>query len=94
MNDRWLNILKNRLPTIDLIDISDEIHPFNAQKRQFAPEHSQTSYITMLKQEFAIGDYMEDPSDTLKITHYGRLTTIMLIQELCMFKKYKIETYS
>ena len=33
MNRRWLNIIKKRLPTIDLIDISVEVLPFGANKR-------------------------------------------------------------
>ena len=58
MNARWLKIIQRKIPTIDLIDISTEINPNNSQKRQFAPEYSYKSYITMLRQEYSIGDYI------------------------------------
>ena len=37
---------EKQLPAIDLIDILAETT--NAEKRQFAPEYSQSSYMTML----------------------------------------------
>ena len=33
MNNRWFKIIKQRLPTVDLIDISAEVFPFGTKKR-------------------------------------------------------------
>ena len=49
MNKRWLKVLQRKVPTIDLVDISAEVFPFKVQKRQFAPEYSYSSYISMLR---------------------------------------------
>jgi hypothetical protein len=46
------------LPAIDLIDLSNEKDPYGGVKVQFAPEFSQSAYRQMLRQEFAIGDYI------------------------------------
>lgn len=48
MQKRWLRILKNRIPKLDLADIFCEKLPFNTKKRQFAPEYSQIFYEAML----------------------------------------------
>ena len=93
MNNRWFRIMKKRLPTVDLIDISSEVFSFAAQKRQFAPEYSHTSYLTMLQQEFAIGDYLADRDSSHEITHCNRQTIILLINELSNYKRYKIDTF-
>ena len=45
MFSRWKMLNEKLLPEIDVVDISTE---FVAEKRQFAPEYSQYSYITML----------------------------------------------
>ena len=34
MHKRWLKLLQKRVPTIDLVDLSAEIEPFNSHKRQ------------------------------------------------------------
>ena len=72
MNKRWLKVIQRKVPTIDLVDISAEVFPFRASKRQFAPEYSHSSYITMLKTEYAIGDYIANPNLSLKVKAYGR----------------------
>ena len=41
--------IQRKVPTIDLVDISAEVFPFKVQKRQFAPEYSYSSYISMLR---------------------------------------------
>lgn len=33
MVSRWIKLIKRRVPTIDLVDISAEVFPFNAEKR-------------------------------------------------------------
>ena len=49
MNKRWLKVIQKRIPTVDLVDISAEVFPFNPYKRQFAPEYSHSAFITMLR---------------------------------------------
>ena len=92
MNKRWLKEIQRKIPTIDLVDISAEVFPFNSHKRQFAPEYSYPAYITMLRQEYAIGDYLSNPSCTLQISSFARQQMVMLIEELCNIKEYKLET--
>ena len=92
MNKRWLKVIQKKVPTIDLVDISAEVYPFNSYKRQFAPEYSYSAYQTMLKQEYAIGDYLSNPKCSLKMTDYTRQQMVMLIEDLCALKQYKIET--
>jgi hypothetical protein len=55
---RWKKIIEKDLPAIDLIDLAAEHNYFYSQKRQFSPEYSQSSYLTMLSTEFEIGDYI------------------------------------
>ena len=93
MNKRWLKLLQKKVPTIDLVDISAEALPFNSHKRQFAPEYSQSTYLSMLRQEYAIGDYLQNPKCTLKVTNYERQQMVMLIEDLTLLKKYKTETF-
>ena len=49
MERRINDIFAKTLPTIDNLD--------RGQKRQFAPEFSQSSYLKMLEDEYAIGNY-------------------------------------
>ena len=58
MIHRWKQIIEKTLPAIDLIDLSAENNFKYAAKRQFAPEYSQKSFVTMLVRECAIGDYL------------------------------------
>ena len=92
MNKRWIKIIQRKIPTIDLIDISTELFPVNSYKRQFAPECSYSAYLTMLRQEYAIGDYLSDPNCSLQISSFARQQMVMLIEELSNLKEYKLET--
>ena len=92
MNKRWLKVLQKKVPTIDLVDISAEVYPFDSFKRQFAPEYSYAAYRTMLRKEYAIGDYLSNPNCSLKMTDYTRQQMVMLIEDLCALKQYRIET--
>lgn len=65
MNKRWLKMLQKKIPNIDLVDISAELYPYNSHKRQFSPEYAHNSYLTMLRQEFAIGDYLKHKNCSL-----------------------------
>ena len=56
---RWKSIIERSLPAIDLIDLAAEHNYFYSQKRQFAPEYSQAAYLTILRSELAIGDYID-----------------------------------
>lgn len=58
MHRRWKELVERTLPAIDLIDLSNEKDPYGGFKVQFAPEFSQSSYNQMIRQEFAIGDYI------------------------------------
>lgn len=81
------------LPAIDLIDISAEGNPYNAHKRQFAPEFSQHSYSAMLAEEYAIGDYINLKNSTIKVTEEARHHMVTLLEELNRLKAYKEETF-
>ena len=56
---RWKQIIEKELPAIDLIDLAAEHNYFYSYKRQFSPENSQSSYLYMLKNEYAIGDFLD-----------------------------------
>ena len=57
MRLRWLRILNHTIPEIDLDDIQAVLA--NPQhSRQFAAEYSQSSYKTMLAEDYAVGDYL------------------------------------
>ena len=92
MNKRWLKLLQKKTPTIDLVDISAEVEPFNSHKRQFAPEYSHSAYRSMLKTEYSIGDYLQSQACTLQMTNYTRQQMVMLIEDLALLKEYKHET--
>ena len=81
------------LPAIDLLDISQEGNPYLAQKRQFAPEFSQSSYQTMLQEEYAIGDYINLKNSAIKVTEEARHHMVTLLEELNRLKAYKEETF-
>ncbi len=61
-------MIEKTLPAIDLIDLAAENNFSFATKRQFAPEYSQKSYITMLVKECAIGDYLDWSEGTMQVT--------------------------
>ena len=46
----------------------------------------------MLRQEFAIGNYLKNPNCSLQISDYTRLQMVMLIEDLASIKQYKVET--
>lgn len=56
---RWKSIIERSLPAIDLIDLAAEHNYFYSSKRQFAPEYSQSGYLAVMKNELAIGDYID-----------------------------------
>ena len=74
-------------------DIAEEGNPNGAKKRQFAPEYSQLSYETMLKEEYAIGDYIHLKNSTIKVTEEARHHMVTLLEELNRLKAYKEETF-
>ena len=92
MNKRWLRLMQKKVPTVDLVDVSAEVYPFNSHKRQFAPEYSHSAYLSMLRQEYAIGDYVKSQNCSLKMTDYTRQQMVMLIEDLALLKEYKPET--
>ena len=92
MNKRWLKLIQSKVPTVDLVDISAEVFPYKSHKRQFAPEYSYSSYLTMLEQEYAIGDYLSNPNCSLNISVFARQQMVMLIEEFNNLKEYKTDT--
>ena len=59
MMQRWHRLLETMLPPHDLHDASaEQVQTSFFQKRQFAPEFSDSSYQAMLEKEYAIGDYL------------------------------------
>ena len=46
----------------------------------------------MLRQEYAIGNYLQNPNCSLKIDDYTRQQMVMLIEDLASLKQYKVET--
>ena len=93
MMRRWQQKVEGTLPTIDIIDISAEGNPHQESKRQFAPEYSQSSYMTMLQEEYAIGDYINLKNSTVKVTEEARHHMVTLLEELNRLKSYKEETF-
>ena len=78
---------------MDLEDIFNEKQfPFNQRKRQFAPEYSQSAYLSMLNKEFAIGNYISFFDSKLKMDDYCRQQMVMLIEDLSKIKNYNLET--
>jgi hypothetical protein len=93
MTRRWQQSVEKQLPAIDLLDISAEGNPYNERKRQFAPEFSQSSYLSMLETEYAIGDYINLKNTTIKVTEEARHHMVTLLEELNRLKAYKEETF-
>lgn len=89
---RWKQEIEKSLPAIDLIDLAAENNYFYASKRQFAPEYSQSSYLSMLEKEFAIGDYLDWQEGLMRVSDQARRHMITLIEDLNRLKKYKEET--
>ena len=93
MMRRWQQQVESTLPTIDIIDLSAEGNPKGETKRQFAPEYSQSSYMTMLQEEYAIGDYINLKNSSIKVTEDARHHMVTLLEELNRLKNYKEETF-
>ena len=83
MIGRWKKIIEKSLPAIDLIDLAQEHNIFCSEKRQFAPEYSQSAYLTMLSKELAIGDYIDFAEECqMRVTDQARRYMITLIEDL------------
>ena len=92
MHRRWKAIVEGSLPAIDLIDLSNEKDPYGGFKVQFAPEFSQSAYNEMVKQEFAIGDYINFNSAQVGVKELARKHMMTLIEDLNRLKEYKEKT--
>ena len=94
MINRWMGVLKNKLPQFDLEDeklarmMSNE-----SSRRQTAPEYAQHAYLSMLKSERAIGNFFELPRNSLRISPQDRESMVSLIQELHRVKSYAEDTF-
>ena len=92
MSLRWQRLMEQMLPAHDLIDLVAQSDAYYPKRRQFAPESSQSAYVSMLDQEFAIGDYIEFGGESLGLSTSSRQHMITLIEALNAEKKYKPET--
>lgn len=94
MINRWMGVLKSKLPQFDLEDekIARQ-STCEANRRQTAPEYSQHAYLSMLKDERAVGNYFELPRNSLRITPQDRESMVSLIQELHRVKGYAEDTF-
>ena len=45
---RWIQLIQKSVPTVDLVDISNEVKPHFVFKSQFAAVYSQAAYNTEL----------------------------------------------
>ena len=88
---RWLEVLKNTVPTVDLADISLAMTPVNAQRRQFAPQYAHNTYAEMLQKENAVGDYTSSLSSSW-MSNATRQSLIALLEHLHEARRYSIET--
>ena len=92
MLKRWYNLLSDKCPALDCNDaINERVNGY--KKRQCAPEYSQKCYISMLKEEQAIGNYIdaENLPSTI-ISKSCRKFLIQMVQSLHQVKNYKEET--
>lgn len=90
---RWQQKVNQNVPPVDIADIRAEKDLLGEGKRQFAPEYSQTSYLTAISQEFAIGDYINERNSTIKVSEEARRHMVTLLEELNRLKSYKEETF-
>ena len=69
MNERWKKTWKERMLQCDKVDLMTILESKGpTEKRQFAAEWSQSSYMKMLRDEYAITDYLSKPSQSLGVT--------------------------
>ena len=92
MTKRWKELVEKTLPAIDLIDLSEEKDPYGGYKVQFAPEYSHNAYREMVRQEFAIGDYIEFNKSENRVSELARKHMVTLMEDLNRIKEYKEET--
>ena len=94
MVNRWLGVLKSKLPQFDLDD-QKTIRQMgtDAYRRQTAPEYTQHAYLDMLARERAIGNYFDLARNPLRIAPQDRESMVSLIQELHRVKGYAEDTF-
>ena len=92
MLKRWITELSKNMPAHDASDAMEE-KVIGCKKRQFAPEYSHKCYLTMLREEQAIGSYIDIEGLPSKIITKGsRKFIVQNIQSLHKVKGYKEET--
>ena len=70
------------MPAIDLIDLAAEHNYFYSSKRQFAPEYSQSGYLAVMRNELAIGDYIDFEQGQMRVSDQARRHMITLLEDL------------
>ena len=79
---RWKQIIERSLPAIDLIDLAAEHNYFYSYKRQCAPEYSQSGYLAVMRNELAIGDYIDFEQGQMRVSDQARRHMITLLEDL------------
>lgn len=77
---------------MDMVDLLGQRDPANKMTRQAMPEIAYEVYRNTLQKECAIGDYINVPENSVRITEEVRLYMITVIIEVHRIKNYKEET--
>ena len=84
MMKRHKAYLRSRLPLIDFQDYGTN--------RRFAPEFSHQAYLTMMKLDAPVGNYLKMNS-RLGLEPRKRKGMVTMMKDLQKFKSYKLETF-
>ena len=84
MMKRHKAYLRTRLPVIDFED--------SGTKRRFAPEYSYQAYLTMMRADAPVGNYLKLNSQ-LGLEPRKRKGMVTMMRDLQKFKSYKVETF-
>ena len=84
MMKRHKAYLRPRLPVIDFNDCGT--------KRRFAPEYSHQAYLTMMKADGPVGNYLKMNS-SLGLEPRKRKGMVTMMKDLQKFKSFKLETF-
>lgn len=79
MTSRWVNQIKKKIPAFDVEDATLMNNLRADQRRQTAPEYSQSSYLSMMKKDKSIGNYFSETKNNLRIEPEDRESMVSLI---------------
>ena len=86
MELRLLAKLRATIPSIDLADCLDRHNPSKISNRSAAPEIAQEIYMNALRDECAIGDYINIYNNSVVMTDEIRLYMITVMIEVHKIK--------